>query len=287
MNQPHAAVLLLGLAGAACGGEGPKVALRYHPRAGAVYHYGLEQRLQLHAESGPLVSMGTQQSVMHIFFTQTVKGPASEGGTEIDVVFENLTMEAPGVSSDRAAAQLASMQCMCGTVVVDDRGKVLRSDFARPPGVSVDVTKQLTTSIQAMTFGFPDYSVGRGDSWTITTELPLPKVSGADVSAAGPARTTLTLRDIRIAGADTSVVLDITTQFPSGPINLSVAGQQATLKLDGKLVGHQQFSISQGAILDGTIKGIVTMNIAGPLFGSTGMRVATDIESSVFQLPIK
>src|SRR3979411_2966589 len=103
MNPRYAAVLLA-VMGAACGGGGggggPKVALRYHPPAGAVYHYGLEQRTKVSIQSGPLAAMGNQQLFMRMNFTQTVKGPASGGGTEVDVVFESMTMEIPGGAAD-------------------------------------------------------------------------------------------------------------------------------------------------------------------------------------------
>ena len=38
-----------------------EVALCYHLPAGAVYHYGLEQRTKVSIQSGPLAAMGNQQ----------------------------------------------------------------------------------------------------------------------------------------------------------------------------------------------------------------------------------
>ena len=283
MNQRHAAVLVVALA--ACGGGGPKVTLSFHPPSGAVYHYALEQRTQVSIESGPLAAMGKQRMFMRIPFTQTVKGPASGGGTEVDVVFETMTMEMPGVAPDVIAGELAKMNGLRSTIVYDERGKILRNTVTPVPGVPPDLLKGMSTGVQAMTFGFPDHPVGRGDSWTVTTELPLSQVPGANTSQAGPAKTTLTVREIRIAGADTSVVLDIRTEFPSGPIQVTAGGQSGTLKLEGGLTGHQQFSISRGAILDGTIKGNTKMHMANAMFGAKGMDVLTDTESSIFLLP--
>jgi len=283
MNQRHAGVLVLVLAG--CGGGGPKVALRYHPPTGAVYHYGLEQRSQVSSEAGPLAAMGKQRLFMRVQFTQTVKGPASEGGTEVEVVFESMTMEIPGVSPDLIARELAKMHGLRSTVVYDERGHIVRSNFAEAPGLSPAMANQMATSVRTMTFGFPDHSVGRGDSWTVTTELPLSQVPGANASQAGPAKTTLTVREIRIAGSDTSVVLGITTAFPSGPIRLTFGGQAGTLTLDGDLAGHQQFSISRGAILDGTIKGSTKMHVTTAMFGSKGIDMLTETESSIVLLP--
>jgi len=288
MRRVHASALLL-LATGACGGHGPKVTLRYRPPAGAVYRYGLEQRTELRMESGPLAALGKQHILIRMYFTQTVRGPASGGGTEADVVFESMTMEMPGVRRD-IQSELAKLRGMRATIVYDDRGQAIRSEFAASPGVSPDLVKQMQSGVSAMTFGFPDQPVGQGDSWTTTTELPLAQLPGTNAETAGPARTTLTIREIRIVGggsegSDTSVVVDISTTFPAGPIQLDIAGQRSTLTLDGVLKGHQQFSLTQGAILDGTIKGATTMNITSPLFGSQPMRMSSETESSISLLP--
>jgi len=283
MSQRHAAVLVLAVA--ACRGGGPKVALRYHPPAGAVYHYALEQRTEVSIASGPLAAMGKQRVFMRMHFTQTVKGPASGGGTEVEVVFEQMEMEMPGVSPDLIARELAKMNGLRSTLVYDERGQLVRSSFVPTPGMPPELTKEMSTGVQAMTFGFPDHPVGSGDSWTVTTELPLSQVPGANASQAGPATTTLTVREIRIAGSDTSVLVDIKTAFPSGPIQVSSGGQTGTLKLEGELAGHQQFSISRGAILDGTIKGSTKMHMTNAMLGAKGMDMLTDTESSIFLLP--
>jgi hypothetical protein len=229
--------------------------------------------------------MGKQRLFMRVQFTQTVKGPASEGGTEVEVVFESITMEIPGVSPDLIARELAKMHGLRSTVVYDERGHIVRSNFAEAPGLSPAMVNQMSTSVRTMTFGFPDHPVGRGDSWTVTTELPLSQVPGANASQAGPAKTTLTVREIRIAGSDTSVVIGITTAFPSGPIGLTFGGQAGTLTLDGDLAGHQQFSISRGAILDGTIKGSTKMHVTTAMFGAKGIDMLTETESSIVLLP--
>jgi len=285
MRRVHTGRLLLLTAGA-CGGHGAKVTLRYRPPAGAVYRYGLEQVTQLHMESGPLAALGKQQILIRMYFTQTVKGPASGGGTEADVVFDSMTMEMPGLRRGMQS-ELAKLQGMRATIVYDDRGQAIRSEFVASPGVSPDLVKQMESGVSAMTFGFPDQPVGQGDSWTTTTELPLAQLPGTNAETAGPARTTLTIREIRIVGSDTSVVVDISTTFPPGPIQLDIAGQRSTLTLEGVLKGQQQFSLTQGAILGGTIKGTTTMNITSPLFGSQPMRMSSETESSISLLPDK
>ncbi len=274
-----AAVLAVPLA-AGCGG-GRKVALRCHPPAGAVYRYALEQNTQITMHSGPLTGLGQQQLTVRMHFTQTVKGLAAGGGTEVQVVFDSTTMQLPGMPSDAVAAQLARMRGLRSTVVFDDRAQILHTDFAAGQSVPPEMANQMAAGIKAMTFGFPEQPVGQGDSWTMTTELPLGQIPGANASRAGPARTTLTVREIRTTGSDTSVIIDIKTAFPTGPIQLTFAGQPATLKLAGQLAGDQEFSISRGAVVGGAMQGSMTMNISAPALGMASMEMATDTQNSI------
>src|SRR5919198_3832151 len=116
MRHLYAVGLTLG-AVSACDKNSPSVTLTFHPPVGAVYHYGLEQRTQISIGSGPLAGLGTgkQRMTMHMFFTQTVKGSTSDAGTEVEVLFENLTMEIPGVPTDRLAGELSKMNGMRST----------------------------------------------------------------------------------------------------------------------------------------------------------------------------
>ena len=280
-------IVLAPLAVAACGRGGPKIPLRYHPPAGAVYHYALEQSTKVTMRSGPLTGMGQQQLTMRMHFTQTIKGPTADGGgTEVQVVFDSTTVEMPGVPNDAAEREFAKMRGLRSTVVFDERARIVRSDFATQPGLTPEMANQMGAGIKAMTFAFPEQPVGRGDSWTISTELPLGQVPGADASSAGPARTTLTVREIRATPADTSVFLNIKTTFPTGPIQLALGalgglGQRARLKLSGALAGDQQFSLTRGSVVNGTVKGTITMNITAVMLGSRAMAMSSETESAI------
>ena len=280
-------VVLAPLVVAACGRGGPTIPLRYHPPAGAVYHYALEQNTKVTMRSGPLTGMGQQQLTMRMHFTQTIKGPTADGaGTEVQVVFDSTTMDMPGVPSDAAERELAQMRGLRSTVVFDERARLVRSDFEAQPGVTPEMANQMGAGIKAMTFAFPEQPVGRGDSWTVSTELPLGQVPGADASSAGPAHTTLTVREIRATAADTSVFLSIKTIFPTGPIKLALGGlgglgPGATLKLSGALAGDQQFSLTRGAVVNGTVKGAITMDITAAMLGSRAMAMSSETESVI------
>ena len=277
----HRAVVPLVLAVAACGSSGPKVTLRYHPPAGAIYQFGTEQRTIFSVDSGPMAESGKRQILMRLYFTESVKGPTS-GGTEVELLFETVTMEIPGISPSVISRSLAGLQRMRATMVFDDRGTVVRSEFAQA-GVTPDMTKRLSEGVTGLAPGFPDRPVGRGDSWTVASELPLDEVPGLSASTGEVARTTFTVREIRVEGSDTSVVLDLRTEFPSEPIRLD----SGTLTLTGSLTGHQVFSLPRGTVVDGAMKGIVKMSFSDARPGSPGMSMQLENEQSIVLLSTK
>jgi hypothetical protein len=277
-----AAVLLLTACGERGARSGAKVTLRYHPPAGAVYHYALVQHNLMTMEAGPLAGMGAQELAMRMHFTQTVKGPAAganAGEIEVEVTFDSTSMELPGVAPEMIAQQMARLRGLKSTVVFDERAQVLRTDFGTA-NVPPEMKAQMASGIKAMTFAFPEQAVGRGDSWTVATDLPVGQLPGG-ASGAGPARTTLTVREIRIAGTDTIVVLDVKMAFPTEPIQLDIAGQRATLKLAGSLAGDQQFSLTRGSVLEATLKGTMKMNVTAAALGQQAMVVTSDTENTL------
>jgi hypothetical protein len=285
------AVAAVALLLAACrpgeaGHSDARVTLRYHPPAGAVYQYALVQRNVMTMEAGPLAGMGKQELAMRMYFTQTVKGPAAEGnGIEVQVTFDSTSMEMPGVAPEMIARELARLRGLKSTVVFNERAQVVRTDFGATRDIPPELASQMATGIKAMTFAFPEQPVGRGDSWTVATELPVGQLPGASGAAggAGPARTTLTVREIRVSGggADTAVVLDVKTAFPTDPIQLNIGGQRATLKLSGTLAGDQHFSLTRGAVLEGTLKGTMKMNVSAAALGQQAMVVSSDTENAL------
>jgi len=158
---------------------------------------------------------------------------------------------------------------------------VVRTNFAAAPGVPPEMTAQMAAGVKTMTFAFPEQPVGQGDSWTVATELPMGQLPGASASRPGTALTTLTVKEIRIAGGDTTVVLDVKTTFPPDPIQLDVAGQRATLRLTGTMAGSQQYSLTRGTVVEGTLKGTMKMNITGGALGQQGMDMSSDAETTL------
>ena len=111
--------------------------------------------------------------------------------------------------------------------------------------------------------------MGVGDSWVAEHELPLGHQA---LNASGPlkSRTKITVREIQIAGADTSVLLGIETSFPEAPITLMQRGeggaqQTGTLRLSGNLSGEQLYSLQRSAQVRAMMGGTITMKT-----GTTG-----------------
>ena len=279
--------LTLTLLAAACGdrpggGAGSsvagKVTLRYHPPAGAVHQYALDQINKMTMEAGPMAGMGEQRLTLQMRFTQKVTGPVP-GGIEVKVTFDSTRMEAPGVSPDMMARELDQLRGLVSTVLFDEQAQVVRSTMGAAPNVAPELASQMATGVKAMAFALPEQPVGPGDSWTVATDLPLGQLPGA--ARAGASRTKLTVKEIRVAGTDTTVLLDVETTFPGDPIALTIAGQPATLRLSGSLAGNQLFSLTRGVVVSGTMKGRMKMNVTGGPLGRQEMVLSTASETSL------
>ena len=256
-----AAIVLVMIGGCRGGASGPKVTLRYHPPAGAAYHYRLDQQNAVRIEGGPMSALPEQTFRMRIYYTQRVQGPTQNGVT-VTVTFDSTSLDAPGMGAGAMQPALDRMRGMKSDVVYDDRMHVLSAVFTVLTGAPSPVTEQLASSMKSMAYALPEGPVGVGDSWVAEHELPLGQQFNA--SQALKSRTKMTVKEIQIAGADTAVLLDVETTFPDEPITLTQQGeggappQTGTLRLSGNLSGEQLFSISRSAqvraMMGGTIK---------------------------------
>ena len=278
-----AATVLVTIGGCRSGASGPKITLRYHPPAGAAYHYALEQQNAMRIEGGPMSAMPEQTFRMRMYYTQLVKGP-TQGGVAVMVTFDSTALDAPGMGPGAMRPALDRMRGMRSDILYDDRMHVLSAAFTGLTGAASPVTEQLGSSMKSMAFPLPEGPVGVGDSWVAEHELPL----GHQVlNASRPlkSRTRITVKEIQIAGADTAVLLGIETSFPDEPITLTQRGaggapQTGTLRLSGNLSGEQLYSLQRSAqvraMMGGTIK--MKSGLAGQPPVTMAMRQQTSLQ---------
>lgn len=254
------ATALLALVGCRSSSSGPKVTLRYHPPVGAAYHYALDQQNTMRIEAGPMSGMPEQTFRMRMFYTQQVNGAAQgkSEGVAVTVTFDSTSLEAPGMGAGAMQPALDRMRGMKSDVVYDDRMHVLSAAFTGLTGAPSPVTEQMASSLKTMAFPLPEGPVGVGDSWVTEHELPLGQLSA---SKSIKSRTRLTVKDIQVTGADTSVLFLVETNFPEDPIDMSQQGQHVTMKLSGSLAGEQVYSVARSAHVRSTMGGTMKINI--------------------------
>ena len=95
------------------------------------------------------------------------------------------------------------------------------------------------------------------------------------------ARTKLTVKDIQVTGADTSVLFIVETNFPEEPIELAQQGQQVTMKLSGSLAGEQVYSLARSAHVRSNMGGTMKINIRSSQAGQGGMTMALKQQTSL------
>lgn len=257
-------VPLVVCAALACGGgAGQKIALRYHPPAGASQQFAIDQATRMRFEGGPMAEMGEQHMTMRMFVTHAVTGPV-EGGTGVTVTFDSMQIESSMMPQGAADDALRRVRGLRGDLVLDERMRVVRASFANVPGAPAGMSRQLSGSVKGASFSvpFPQQAVGVGDKWTETTEVPLGELPGNP----GPIKATTEVRvlEIRTQDGDTVVVLDVTTTMPADPITIRAEGEEATITFAGTLAGDQEFSLARGAAISGTMGGEVRMTMESP-----------------------
>ena len=275
--DPRLAPALAVLTG--CGGpSGPRITLRFHPPAGAAYSYALEQHNAMRVEGGPLSRMPAQQFTMHMYFTQAVDGP-TDGGIGVTVKFDSTTMDSQMMTPDAMQPVLDRMRGIKSHIVYDDRMNVVKAEIEGVAGTPSPLTEQLGRSVKNMAFPLPERPVGVGDSWTTETELPLGQV----VSASQPIKATsrMTVKEIRVAGGDTTVVMAVETTFPRAPVTVTQRGQNSTLTFSGTLAGERLFSVTKGAAVGSTMGGTMKITVANAQTGAAGMTIAMDQKTSL------
>jgi hypothetical protein len=289
MSRPRRLLLAAALAALAvplgCGcGDGAKVNLRYHPPAGATYHYSLEQHTDMKFKGGPMAQLPEQQLTMHMHFTQTVTG-ATQGGIGVTVRFDSTTLDSPLMGANAYGPALDRMRGLTSNVVYDDRMNVVRAAVTNGGGTLSPIAEQFVRNLKGIAFPLPEGPVGVGDSWTAELELPINQLAGAG----SPMKTTtkLTVKAIDASGSDTTVLVALKTSFPRDPIKILQEGQMVTLKLSGSLKGEQLFSVRRGAVVRSLWSGTMRINMTGGVVGGDGSNMTMQQATSLQLLEAK
>jgi hypothetical protein len=74
-----------------------------------------------------------------------------------------------------------------------------------------------------------------------------------------------------VTGGDTTVELGVETALPERPLEFNFGGQRVAVRLRGGITGTQVFSLTRGAVINGTLGGIMHLTVTGGFFGTQGM----------------
>jgi len=271
------ACLLFAVALACKGREQPatpvttKIPLRYHPPAGAVYHYVLEQTSRFAPDTATVADSATLTSMM-LAFSQAVGARAADG-IPVTMTLDSSGVASPMLSPAAAAAAAAELRGLRLTAVFDDHLRLVRNDLSSLDRLPVLVREQVQLGVRAAALPFPDQPVGPGDGWTNETELPFAQLaSGSPLTVASR----ITVRSISVARGDTTVLLGVETVLPERPLQFNFGGQAVTVTLRGGITGEQVFSLTRGAVVSGALGGTIHLNVTGGFFGTQGMAMRVE-----------
>lgn len=242
-----------------------KIALRYHPPAGAAYRYTMDQTSSFGPDSGADTG---GVNTMRVSFTQTVGTPDADG-IPVTFTFDSAKVESPMLNPASAAQAAERLKGVHLTTVYDDHLRPVRNDVSALSGLPPLVRDQMQVGFRAAALALPDQPVGTGDSWTNETELPVGAIGGAPLTV----HTKVTVREISVSGSDTTVRLGVETALPAEPMQFTFGGQQFTVALKGAISGEQLLSLTRGAVVNATLGGTMHVAVSGGFFGAPGMKV--------------
>ena len=104
-----------------------------------------------------------------------------------------------------------------------------------------------------------------------------------NIPGAGPIRTStkVTVKEIQVSGADTTVRLGVETTFPKDPVTVPAQGQTMELRFAGSMTGEQVFSLRQGAPVQTTMGGTIHMEMKGPALGTQTMAMSMEQQATM------
>jgi hypothetical protein len=266
----------------ACGGEPRpaalpltgKLLLRYHPSAGAVFRYRLDQMSRL-APDTPAADSGPRNT-LELTFTQRVDSTGDR--VRVTTTLDSALVAGPLLSTGAAADAARRMRNTRVTAVFDDRQRLVHHDWSALDRLPASVGDQIQLGLRAVAVPLPEQPVGAGDSWTNDVELPFGNYAGG---APITATARLTVREMSVTAGDTIVRLGVETALPDRPLYFSIGGQPITVRLRGAITGEQLLSLTRGAVIEASLVGTMRVNVTGGFLGPQGMVMRVDQQGTL------
>lgn len=261
------------IAGCAAGASNATpLTLRFRPAAGTLNRYVYEQRVTMQADSG--TPLPPQDVTLRIYLTQAV-GAGAADGIPVTSTIDSLSLDNGALPASFLAAVEGRARGLQTLTVLDQRMRTVRHEVVNRAGLDAGRLDAFEQGTSGLAFPLPEGPVRVGDSWTVTTRLPTGQMLPG---AAGPleAATTLTVRQVRIAGSDTVVLLDVESRLPEAPIPVDMGIGRSALRLSGTLAGEQEFSVSRGTVVRASMAGEIRVEMSGGIAGDRTMGMTLD-----------
>lgn len=274
-------ILLAAVAGAAFAAgcvpdpryDGAPLALRFHPRAGAVHRYVFEQVVTMRSDSG--TPLPPQDVAMQVYLTQAV-GEVGADGVPVTSTIDSASLRNSALPAQMLDALVGRVRGLQTVTVLDDRMRPVRHGIVTAPERDRERLAPFEQGARGLAFPLPEGAVRVGDSWTVAALLPTGQVAGMGEQL--QTTTKLTLREVRVSGSDTIVVVAVESRLPTEPIpiDLGLGGAPASVRLTGTLTGDQEFSLSRGTVLRAGMSGGIRFEMTGGIAGDRTLGMTLD-----------
>lgn len=247
------------------------VTLRFRPAAGTTTRYAFEQHLTMRSDSG--TPLPPQDVMMRIYLTQAV-GDGRADGIPVTSTVDSATLSNSALPASMLATLVERVRGLRTLTVLDARMRPVRYEVVDRPDLHPDRLAPFEQGARGFAFPLPEGPVRVGDTWTVAVPLPTGHIPGTPQAVAVP--TTLTVRAVRAAGPDTTVVLGVESRLPDAPIIVDLGIGKSSLRFAGTLVGDQEFSLSRGTVVGGTMAGAIRLAMTGGIAGDRTLGVTLD-----------
>ena len=267
--------VLAAAAVAGCAADAPRAAapvtLRFRPAAGTSIRYAFEQQLTMRPDSG--TPLPPQDVTMRIWLTQAV-GDGRADGIPVTSTLDSVALTDGALPAPMLATLVERARGLRTLTVLDARMRPVHYEVLSRPDMRPDRLAPFEQGARGLAFPLPEGPVRVGDTWTVAAPLPIGSIPGAPQALEAP--TTLTVRAVRVSGSDTTVVLGVESRLPETPIPVDFGLGKSSLRLSGTLAGDQEFSVSRGTVVGGTMAGVIRLEMTGGIAGDRTLGLTLD-----------